>query len=60
MNRYRDTLLPTPVRLHTGRGRPIEFPAAVLDGQRIIAVFDTEGRARAYAHRLNKLMEVKV
>jgi len=58
--KYRDIILPDPLRLRMGRGKPIELPAAVLDGQRVIAVFETEGRARAYSHRLNKLMEAKV
>ena len=60
MPRYRDILLVNPIRLRNGKGRPAVLDAAVCEGGKIIAVFETENRARAYAHRRNKLSEVKV
>ena len=53
--KYRDILLPDPIRIKRGRGRPVELPAAVVSDDRIIAVFESEHRAYSYAHRLNKL-----
>lgn len=55
--KYRDILLPDPIRIKRGRGRPVELPAAVLEGERIVAAFENEGLARAYAHRKNQLSE---
>ena len=57
--KYRNAPLDEPIRIKRGRGRPVVLDAAVCEGGKIIAVFETENRARAYAHRLNKLSEVK-
>lgn len=52
---YTHAPLSQPLAIKRGRGRPQALAEAVWNKGRCVAVFQSEGAARAYAARLNKL-----
>ena len=47
--------LPEPLQVRLAHSR-VPLPWVVTDRGKVIAAFETEGRARAYAGRLNQVM----